>query len=50
VLTLGAKFTDPAEAQALVQTFLETGFDGGRHARRVEKIAAIERLTPEESR
>ena len=43
VLTLGARFIDDATAQHIVQTFLDTRFDGGRHQRRVEKIAAIER-------
>ena len=42
VLTLGARFTDPATAQTLVKTFLETDFEGGRHERRVEKISALE--------
>ena len=43
VLTLGARFLDDDTAQRIVQTFLNTRFDGGRHQRRVEKIAAIER-------
>ena len=43
VLTLGARFTDPAKARELVQVFLETPFEaGGRHTRRVAKIAQIE--------
>lgn len=42
VLTLGARFTDPALARELVKTFLETPFDGGRHERRVAKIAQME--------
>ena len=42
VLTLGARFTDPALAQQLMQAFIETPFDGGRHARRVAKIAQLE--------
>lgn len=43
ILTLGARFTDPAIVPELVRVFLETPFDGGRHERRVEKIAALER-------
>jgi ribose 5-phosphate isomerase B len=43
VLTFGAKFTKPEEAGAMVQKFLTTEFMGGRHARRVDKISAIER-------
>lgn len=42
VLTLGARYTDAATALDLVDTFLKTPFDGGRHARRVEKIARLE--------
>jgi len=43
VLTLGARYTEPAAADELVRIFLETAFDGGRHERRVEKIAQLER-------
>ena len=43
VLTLGARFTDPVKARALVQAFLETPFDGGRHERRVAKISQLEK-------
>ncbi|MEK7403810.1 MAG: ribose 5-phosphate isomerase B [Acidobacteriota bacterium] len=42
VLTLGARFTAAAAAGALLDVFLETPFDGGRHARRLGKIAALE--------
>ena len=42
VLTVGSKFTDQATAGELVDVFLNTGFDGGRHARRVDKITALE--------
>ena len=42
VIALGARYTDEAAADKLVKIFLETGFDGGRHERRVEKIAKIE--------
>jgi ribose 5-phosphate isomerase B len=42
VLTLGARFTDPDEAGRLVDVFLNTPFEGGRHARRVAKIADID--------
>ena len=42
VLTLGARFTDPALACELVRTFIETPFDGGRHARRIGKISQME--------
>lgn len=42
VLTLGAKFTPEAEAKQLVDVFLDTSFEGGRHARRVNKITQLE--------
>ena len=42
VLTLGARMLDEAEASRLADAFLETGFLGGRHARRVALIAGLE--------
>lgn len=42
VLTLSARFTDAATAEQLARVFLETSFDGGRHERRLAKIAALE--------
>lgn len=42
VLTMGARFIAPALAQEMVDTFLQTDFEGGRHERRVGKIADIE--------
>ncbi|MBI4877718.1 MAG: ribose 5-phosphate isomerase B [Acidobacteria bacterium] len=43
VLTLGARYVDLETAARLTRIFLETQFEGGRHARRVEKIAALDR-------
>ncbi len=43
VLTLGARFISDDEAEELVRVFLETGFEGGRHERRVQKISQLER-------
>lgn len=43
VLTLGARLVDEETAARLAEIFLETPFDGGRHARRVDKIKALER-------
>ncbi|RME05568.1 MAG: ribose 5-phosphate isomerase B [Anaerolineae bacterium] len=43
VLTLGAGLIGPNLARQIVDTFLTTEFGGGRHARRVNKIMAIER-------
>jgi ribose 5-phosphate isomerase B len=42
VLTLGAGLIGPSLAKQIVDTFLTTEFGGGRHARRVDKIMAIE--------
>lgn len=42
VLTLGARFVEPAVAGELVRAFLETPFEGGRHERRVSKISQLE--------
>jgi ribose 5-phosphate isomerase B len=43
VLSLGARLLTEAGALAIVDTFLATGFEGGRHVARVEQLAAIER-------
>ncbi len=42
VLALGARYTDLATANDLIRIFVETPFEGGRHTRRVEKIAKLE--------
>jgi ribose 5-phosphate isomerase B len=42
VLAIGAKFTSEEAASELLGAFLETPFEGGRHLRRVEKIAKLE--------
>ena len=39
ILSIPARFTSLPQAIAMVDTFLETEFEGGRHQRRVEKIA-----------
>jgi ribose 5-phosphate isomerase B len=38
VLCIGARTTGPGVAEQMVQVFLDTPFEGGRHQRRVEKI------------
>jgi RpiB/LacA/LacB family sugar-phosphate isomerase len=43
VLTLGAKYLDAPRAMELIDIFLKTEFAGGRHARRVAKIAQLEK-------
>ncbi len=42
VLTLGARYLDEDRAAGLIDIFLNTEFSGGRHARRVAKIAQLE--------
>lgn len=42
VLSLGARLLGETLALVILDTFLETGFEGGRHARRVAQIADIE--------
>jgi ribose 5-phosphate isomerase B len=43
VLALGADTITEDQAYNIVDKWLATSFEGGRHERRVEKIAAIER-------
>lgn len=38
ILSLPARFITEEEALACLKAFLETGFEGGRHQRRIEKI------------
>jgi ribose 5-phosphate isomerase B len=42
VLAMGGRVISGTQAVEMVQTFLNTTFAGGRHARRVEKIIQIE--------
>ncbi len=42
VLTLGARVIGPGLAEFILDEFLGTDFEGGRHARRIEKIARLE--------
>jgi ribose 5-phosphate isomerase B len=43
VLALSGMRLSAEEAEAIVGTFLDTGFDGGRHDRRVQLIGEVER-------
>jgi ribose 5-phosphate isomerase B len=43
VLSMGARVIGVGLAEEILRTFLETEFEGGRHARRVGQLAAIER-------
>jgi len=42
VLCLGERVTGPGLAAAIVEAFLATPFEGGRHARRVEKLGELD--------
>jgi ribose 5-phosphate isomerase B len=42
VLCLSAEMIGPELQEKMLRTWLETPFEGGRHARRVAKIAALE--------
>ncbi len=43
VLSMGGRVVAAAYAREIVRVWLATGFDGGRHARRLEQIGSIER-------
>jgi ribose 5-phosphate isomerase B len=43
VLCLGERVTGGGLGAAIVEAFLTTPFEGGRHARRVEKVDALDR-------
>ncbi len=43
ILSLSANYLSFKKASEIVDIWLRTGFSGGRHARRVRQIAAIER-------
>lgn len=41
ILCIPARFVSEEEAEQIVQVFLTTGFEGGRHENRIKKIACI---------
>jgi ribose 5-phosphate isomerase B len=45
VLALAGRATSVEQAIAIARAWLETSFDGGRHERRLAKVAALERST-----
>jgi ribose 5-phosphate isomerase B len=47
VVTLSGSRLGPQQADAIVATFLRTEFEGGRHARRVGQIVALEAASTE---
>ena len=42
VLSMGARVVGEGLAEEIVQTFLATDFEGGRHARRVDQLTQLE--------
>ncbi|WP_418726262.1 ribose 5-phosphate isomerase B [Dysosmobacter sp.] len=42
MMAIGAGFTGKNMAERMVEVFLSTEFEGGRHARRVDKLNAIQ--------
>lgn len=42
VLSIGARIVAPALAREILEVWLDTGFEGGRHERRVRQIGEIE--------
>jgi ribose 5-phosphate isomerase B len=42
IVTFGARLIAHEQARKLLEIFLNTSFEGGRHARRIAKIAALE--------
>ncbi len=49
VLCLGSRILGPALAAAIVERFLTSSYEGGRHQKRLEKIAALERRSQREA-
>lgn len=43
IITVGARTTAPETIDQIIRTFLTTDFEGGRHSRRVEKIAQLDK-------
>jgi ribose 5-phosphate isomerase B len=43
IVAIGERTTPPEIIDQIVRTFLTTKFDGGRHTRRIEKIAQLEK-------
>jgi ribose 5-phosphate isomerase B len=43
VLCLGGRFLEMGEAEAILKSWLDASFAGGRHQTRIDKISALER-------
>ncbi len=41
VMVLGARCTEPGDALEMVDTFLQTGFEGGRHEKRIKDLDSL---------
>jgi ribose 5-phosphate isomerase B len=50
VLVLPARFVNEADAERILDAWLDTPFDGGRHERRIEKIELTEAERADEAR
>jgi len=42
ILVMGGRVLQPDDAKRMVQIWIETPFEGGRHQRRLDKIASLE--------
>ncbi|HWH69404.1 MAG TPA: RpiB/LacA/LacB family sugar-phosphate isomerase, partial [Candidatus Sulfotelmatobacter sp.] len=42
ILCIGARVVGPGVAQEIVKAYFTSGFEGGRHARRVEKLNLLD--------
>lgn len=42
IMAIGARYTDAEAAAPMLDAFLNTDFEGGRHARRVAKVRQLE--------
>jgi ribose 5-phosphate isomerase B len=49
VLAIGARLTAPELATEIVQAWLDTAFEGGRHARRVDKLGQLDAARKEQA-
>ena len=47
VMSVGARMVSVEQALEMIEIWLNTPFDGGRHARRIEKIGQIDRCSTE---
>lgn len=43
ILTIGGRITSPELAENIIQAWLSTEFEGGRHQRRIQEIKDLER-------